>query len=188
MNSDCNCWGYWALSANYWAQMIAFKYFSQRTGNKKQLAQLCQGISLPPPVGLRGKEAKSLRTGDKFSTNSLCFPILLPTTSVSAEPAGLASPGLLSSISLMAMSGKGLRKELCSLCSLKGQKQQNSFSEEGERNLISLLFGFPVLFPSLDSYGQNNLEVSPTPFTISSWQLTYSSCLLLWMGTSVAPL
>lgn len=58
MNSDCNCRGYRALSANYWAQMIAFKYFSRRTWNKKQLAQLCQWISLLLPMGLRGRGSK----------------------------------------------------------------------------------------------------------------------------------
>lgn len=59
----------------------------------------------------------------------------------------------------MAMSGKGLSKEAFSLCSLKGQKQQNSFPGEEENNLISILFRVSVLFFSLDSYGQNNLEV-----------------------------
>lgn len=59
MNSDCNCWGYWALSANYWAQMIAFKYSSQHTWNKKQLAQLCQWISLLLPMGLKGRGGKT---------------------------------------------------------------------------------------------------------------------------------
>ena len=70
----------------------------------------------------------------------------------------------------MATSGKGRSKEAFSLCSLKGQKQHNSFSEEEENNLISILFRFSVLFPSLDSYGQNNLKVPARllPFTIGS--------------------
>lgn len=78
MNSDCNCQGYWASSANYCAQMIALKYSLQHTWNKKQLAQLCQWISLLPPMGLRGREAgeKSICTReDKFSMPSLRFPI-----------------------------------------------------------------------------------------------------------------
>lgn len=58
----------------------------------------------------------------------------------------------------MAMSGKGLSKEAFSLCSLKGQKQQNSFQRT--KKIISLLsfILFAVLSTSLDSYGQNNLE------------------------------
>lgn len=58
----------------------------------------------------------------------------------------------------MAMSGKGLSKEAFSLCSLKGQKQQNSFQRT--KKIISFLsfILFAVLSTSLDSYGQNNLE------------------------------
>ena len=64
----------------------------------------------------------------------------------------------------MAMSGKGLSKEAFSLCSLKGQKQQNGFSEEEENNLlISILFILLVWFPSLESYGQINLKAT-SPF------------------------
>lgn len=66
----------------------------------------------------------------------------------------------------MAVSGKGLRKEAFSLCSLKGQKQHNSFSEEEENNLISVLFRVSVLFPSLDSYGQNGSKVRALPAAI----------------------
>lgn len=52
----------------------------------------------------------------------------------------------------MAVSGKGLKKEVFSLCSLKGQEQQNSFSEEEEHNLIFILFIVSVLLPPVDSW------------------------------------
>lgn len=73
----------------------------------------------------------------------------------------------------MAMSGKGLSKDAFSLCSLKGQKQQNSFQRM--KKIISFLsfILFAVLSTSLDSYGQNNLE-DLFVFIISSWQLCNS--------------
>lgn len=77
----------------------------------------------------------------------------------------------------MAMSGKGLSKEAFSLCSLKGQKQQNSFQRMKKiiSSFLSFLL-FSVLSTSLDSYGQNNLE-DLSAFIISFWQLSNSLCL-----------
>lgn len=98
MNSDCNCQGYWASSANYCAQMIALNYSLQHTWNKKQLAQLCQWISLLPPVGLRGGEAGEKAFAPE-KINSAClvlaFQFLFPMTSIFTEPSGLAFSALL---------------------------------------------------------------------------------------------
>lgn len=98
MNSDCNCRGYWASSANYCAQMIALNYSLQHTWNKKQLAQLCQWISLLPPVGLRGREAGEKAFAPE-KINSAClvfaFQFRFPMTSIFTEPSGLAFSALL---------------------------------------------------------------------------------------------
>ena len=97
MNRDCNCWGYWALSANYWAQMIAFKYSSQRTRNKKQLAQFCQWISLLPPMGLSGRGGRKAFAPEKINSarTLFAFQFLSPLTSIFREPPGLAFSTLL---------------------------------------------------------------------------------------------
>lgn len=97
MNKDCNCSGYWALSANYWAQMIAFKYSSQRTWNKKQLAQLCQWISLLPPMGLSRRGGRKAFAPKKINSawTLFAFQFLSPLTSIFREPPGLAFSALL---------------------------------------------------------------------------------------------